>query len=284
MATYLLLDVSALAYRSFWTTGHLSHGGDVTGTIYGFLRTLPFLQSYMNTPHLVFCFDFGKSMREKAVKSYKANRRKKEKELTDEQKDALMAMRNQVKLLRKKYLYEIGFRNIFYHKGYEGDDIIASVVKNTLRPEDDAIIISSDKDFWQLLDGKRIWMYDPKEKKVMTEDKLRQEWGVEPREWVMVKAIAGCKTDNVPKVKGVGDKTACAYIKDKCTERIRELIESHQELIESNLRLVDLPYEGVKTFTFKQDSITRESWRNVVKGLGMQSLVKTPPIFRRTLV
>lgn len=189
----------------------------------------------------------------------------------------------QMKMLRRQYLPTIGYKNIFVQKGYEADDIIASICFN-LSMLDKAIIISSDQDLYQLINF-QVSSYNPVKKKILTLQGFKEKYGILPHEWKLVKALAGCNTDGVPGVKGIGEKTAIKYLTKnlKATARAYQSITSKEGLriFERNMRLVSLPFKVTKVFKLQEDEITQEGWNKVMKKLGMKSLRDKAPIFKR---
>ena len=184
-----------------------------------------------------------------------------------------------MKNLRRKYLKTIGYRNIFCQKGYEGDDLIASVCLN-LKQKDEAIIISADQDLYQLLRF-NISFYNPTKGKILTLQGFKKKYGIIPDQWHLVKAIAGCSTDEVPGVKGVGELTAIKLLKDdlkktlKVFETIKKFCWSKKTRVKKfmrNINLVLLPLEGTKVFKLKEDKISKQGWEKVYRKLGMMSL------------
>lgn len=269
---WLVLDVNGLCWRAYHSTGGLSYHGTPTGVTFGFLGEILRLQSHFETDRIVFCFDRGESLRSKLCKTYKYNRIKKKKEATDHEKEMYDQIRRQITDLRKKHLPAAGFKNVFSQKGYEADDIIASVCHN-LQPDDTAVVVSSDKDMFQLI-SKRVSVWRPKEQELWTKRKFIGTYGIVPKDWAWVKAIAGCSSDEVQGIPGIGEIRALQYIKrtinpssgwykaitDKAARRI----------IIRNLPLVTLPFEGCKDFVPKPDG--KIDWKPIYEKLGIRSL------------
>ena len=273
MKVWLLIDVSYLAWRALHSTGHLSHGDLPTGVTFGLLKCFADLRTRFPTAHMVFCFDHGKGLREQKYPWYKETRRKKV--LTEEEEEKIVGMKKQINKLRTDYLKEVGFSNVFYQEGYEADDIIAQVVHHLEcdRPDDVAYIVSADKDLYQLL-RKRVQMYDPKTRKGYTRKMLKADYGVSPSQWVYVKAIAGCLTDDVPGVDGVGEKTACKYLRKELkpgSVAYNNILDQAETWMD-NLELVRLPFPGVKQFFPKPDKVDPKALRRITDSLGMFSL------------
>ena len=146
--------------------GGLSHGTTATGVIYGFLRTIFALQQEFDTPYIVFCWDSKTSKRKEIYPEYKANRKDKFKNMDKEELEFEKNFRKQMKYLRKIYLPTIGYKNVHVQKGYEADDLIAKTC--LMLPEnDEAIIITSDEDMYQLITD-RVSFYSPAKHRKLT--------------------------------------------------------------------------------------------------------------------
>ncbi len=268
---YLLLDGNYLCHRAKYTTGDLSYGGDATGVVYGFLKSLSGFQDLFNTSDFIFCWDSNTSERKKIYPPYKANRVK---EYTDEEEEFDQAFRRQMKKLRTTYLPMIGFKNVFIQRGYESDDIMASIALHTSN-EDEVVIISSDKDMYQCLTH-NVFFYNPQTNKILTLQGFKKQYGIRPYEWKIVKSIAGCATDYVKGVKGVGEKTAIKYLKGDLKEdskKYKDIVSKEGVAIyERNCKLVVLPMEGTKEFKLQKDVLSEDGWKCVVEMLGMGSI------------
>jgi len=282
---YLLLDCNYLCYRAKHTTGGLSHGGDATGVIYGFLKSLSGFQDTFNTSNFVFCWDSNTSKRKEIYPEYKANR---EREYTDEEIEFDKAFRNQMKKLRTTYLPMIGFKNVFIQRGYESDDILASIafdflLKTVFDDGAEAVIISSDKDLYQCI-AHNVSFYNPQTNKILTLQGFKKQYGIKPCEWAMMKAIAGCTTDNVKGVKGVGEKTAIKYLKGGITtgRKVASIINADgRDVYYRNLPLVKLPMKGTQRFKLRQDDLSEHGWKQVIELLGMKSIRDRMPFGRK---
>lgn len=277
MKTWLVIDCNFMCYRSFFTTGRLSFEGISTGVTYGFLRDLRNLESDHAVDKTILAFDHGKGAREKLYPWYKSERRAKKSDR--EQLAALDEMRSQVDKLKRIYLPSIGYKNVYYQDGYEADDIIAVVCKS-LPKKTQAIIISADKDLFQLL-TRNVSMINPITKFKYTVDWFRKTYNITPEEWVFVKTIAGCKTDSVEGVHGVGEKTAAAYLSGdlKGSSKKYAAIRAFTKTSKSaeNLTVVRLPFKhrGVPPILLEEprkNKFKPKAWKRLVDKLGMKSL------------
>lgn len=275
MKTWLLLDSDFLCHRAFYSMGNLSHNEVRTGVLFGFLREVVHLQDLFLTDRVVFCFDCGRSLRSIHLPTYKGNR---------EQTEARIELRKQIQILRRQYLFEIGFQNVIYEKGYEADDIIASLCM-TIPDQDQIIIVSADKDLFQLL-SQRVSLYNPSKKATVTAASFSIEYGVDPIQWVDVKAIAGCNTDNIRGIEGVGEITAAKFINGrlKADSKAFQKIVAGNKTWRSNRILVKLPYPGLEKLKLSKepDCVTKAGWLEFVEKFGMRSLRSHPPISARS--
>jgi len=277
----LILDVHYLCHRAFHTTD-LSFDGRATGVIYGFLKSIRTLKHFFQTDDIAFCFDSTTSLRKSHFPEYKSRRAHKDE--TPEKKRARTELSAQIDALRIKHLRTIGFRNLFYYPGYESDDIMASLSRNG----EWNILITSDKDLYQCL-GDGTQMFSPTQKgPPVTEKWFIKQYGIKPSQWPLIKAIAGCDTDDVPGIDGVGELTALKFVKGelKKDSKAYQSIMSNQGkwIIRRNQKLVQLPFEGCPTPKIQKDEIDANGWEVVCGNLGFKSLLSCAPVFKQSLL
>jgi len=267
---WLVLDVSYLAYRAFYSLGGLSFEDIPTAVPFGVFRDIRNLQELHMTDQVIFCFDGGSDKRQRIDPRYKDNRRK---ELTEEEKAIQRSLRQQIYRLRKQYLPSIGFNNIVWQEGYEADDHIAEVCCQ-LPKGGLAIIVSSDADLYQLLADDRVMIWNPKKERAITAHSFRTEYGISPSMWADVKALGGCPGDGVRGVQGVGEKTAIKFL----TGQLKDHLQSFKKIVadnnrwRKNLELVRLPFPGTQRFVLYEDEVTDKKWNKVLESLGITSL------------
>jgi 5'-3' exonuclease len=170
-------------------------------------------------------------------------------------------------------LPEAGFVNCFSVQGYEADDIIAETCR--ILKDRRVMMVSSDKDLYQLLDRDRHFMWLPAKQETYTEKKFRAETGLHPQQWVKVKALAGCSSDNIPGVKSIGEKTAIEYLRDGViTEARRKAFKDAREDGSLSLwrRLVTLPYDDGLSFEIGQNEVTPRALKAMFAELGIESI------------
>jgi DNA polymerase-1 len=271
---WLVLDMHNLAWRAFHTTGELHYLDQATGTIFGIIGTLIALKEQFETEDVCFAFDVGRSLRLDILPSYKEKRRKRKE--SEEMAAQVEELDTQIGLLRNKYLPQLGYQNVFWKKGYEADDIMAAIVQG-LPDGDRAILVSGDEDLYQLLSWKAA-VYHPKEKEFMTARTFREEYGIKPADWVKVKCLAGCPTDEIPGLSGVGEKTALKYIQGKLKDdtRGRNIFHTVDQFKYSaeylrNEKLVRLPFNDLPPITPVPDPPrSEEFWQQFCEELGFK--------------
>lgn len=280
MTTWVVFDANNLCHRAFHALKEdLSYEGVSTGMFYGVFRDIVTLSHKFATPNIAFCFDCGVPARASKLKTYKSSRKQKRLELPQEEYDRYKAMRQQIRRLRDEILPAMGYMNVFFAEGYEADDCIASFVYG-LGKNDRAMVVSSDKDLYQLL-AHNIRVYRPVTKEIITEKRFINDYGIPPSRWTEVKAIEGCGTDDVPGIDGVGTKTAVKYLlrQLKTTTKAFQAIEEGKAKWRRNLVLVTLPYPGTPRFQPRPDQVTPETWADTMESFGIKSLLTELPHF-----
>lgn len=278
--TWLMLDVSFLAHRALHSTGNLSYQGEVTGVLYGILRDVFALREHFGADHVVWTFDSPKKggVREALCPTY--NDKRKNARKTPEQIEQTKQLHKQLRRLRRRLLPKV-VRNILWYQGYEADDCIAWAV-NSIPKEDTAIIISADKDLYQLIrnKGPRVLFYNPNKMEVIDRKTFRKMYmGLSPKRWAVVKAMAGCKTDSIDGIKGIGEATAVKYLMKKLKPEsvAYKNIIKNDKILKKNLPLVALPFDN-KTASDDVISVipdpprSHKKWSQLFRKLGIKSL------------
>jgi 5'-3' exonuclease len=247
---YLLIDTSALAHRALHTVSDLTHPDDpeqYTGVLYQIWKTASSVSGYLRSRNLVFCFDSKQSKRRESYPSYKSQRLADKAKESSDQAAKRQGMYDQMKVL-PKLLNEMGARNVYGQTGYEADDLIASAIK--WNPDKDFIIVGRDKDLYQLL-AANVKMYDVTKEVFYTEKDFRAEYGIDPSQWASVKAWAGCTSDSVDGLPGVGDKTAIKWITGKLPQENKKYATFVENISVYNksIPIVRLPLEGTNPIT-----------------------------------
>jgi len=199
----VLIDVNALLHRAYHAfPATLSANGIQTNAIYGFSVLLLEIIEKFSPEYLVACIDVGKAEnRLKIYKEYKATRKPIDQELLDQ-----IPIAHEV-------INAFGIP-IFSKKGYEADDLIGTVVnlKNIEnRPDLDTIIVTGDKDIFQLVDHNTFVYLSGSsfsKSKLYGTKEVEEKMGFGPEKIIDYKALRGDPSDNIPGVKGIGEKGA----------------------------------------------------------------------------
>ena len=271
--TTLIIDCNNIAYSSFHTFGELSFEEKKTGVIFGFLQRVLFLAKKFETNKFIFTWDTKKNYRKIIYPEYKQNRRK---DLTEQEKIDYALAFKQFDELRLKVLPGLGFGNIFWQNGYEADDLIAYIVLEKRKEyKGPFYIVSTDKDLYQLLNVCDI--YNQRTKKIITKKTFTKLYDISPSIWFEVKSMMGDSGDNIIGIEGVGEKKAIQYVKGTLPKgKILSRIEESKDLIKRNVKLIDIPYRGVKPIriNFKEDSFGKEKFIDVFMDFGFESFLK----------
>lgn len=273
----LVLDCHYLCYRAFHAQGELSFKGQMTGVVFGFLKSIRALKDEFQTDRVVFCFESNRLHRRDIYPDYKLGRHKKQNE---EERMARQSFQMQVHLLERDYLPRIGFQNIFNFLGYEADDIMAAIASK-IRGE--IILVTADMDMLQCL-RENVIIYSPQKRKIFTDSWFYNTYQMLPKQWAVVKAIAGCSSDNVAGIPGVGEKSALRYVQGDLKSGIYfDRIMAGKEIVRRNRQLVELPYGGCPVPEILEDKISKRGWLDVCGRLGMKSIAGSVPVATRAL-
>ena len=262
----LIIDANCLGCIAKFSLPKLSHEDLPTAVPFGFLTALLRLWDRFGDREMVFCWDSRKSLRKRRHSWYKTRPRKPEEQR--EWELTYLAFDN----LRRDLLPMLGLKNQIRQTGYEADDLLAELARIY---RDKAIIVTTDADLYQTL--KRSRMYNPKTRKLLDREWLSLKHRVSPLNWMWVKAIAGCSTDTVPGVQGVGIKTAVKWINrgiaDKWTKRFHDIYNQWDEVVLRNKWLVELPLEGTKVPEIQPNEMNWQGFLDLCEAFGFESFL-----------
>ncbi|MFH1684757.1 MAG: hypothetical protein ABH983_00465, partial [Candidatus Micrarchaeota archaeon] len=279
----ILVDCSCLAYKALFTTGDLSQDQKRVGVIFGFIKQIFTIAKKFETNRFYFLWDSRNSYRKIHYPPYKSSRRK---DMTEQQIIDMKDAFRQFDEIREILLPMMGFNNIYQQSGYEADDLIAHIA---MRLPDETIIASTDNDLLQLIHRDRfcpVSIYNFKG--VTDEAKFKEAWyGLDPVKWAFVKAIAGCGSDEVEGISGVGEMSAAKYLVGILPDgKMKDKIESDEgkEIAKRNVPLVALPYsqglKPIKIFGLMDDDISVDKFKAIFGQYGFKSLLKEEEIER----
>ena len=204
----ILIDGNSILFRMFYgIRGMASTKGVPTNAIYGFVKLLQQIQTEMRPDYLAVAFDLPEpTFRHKQYDGYKAGRDKMAEELI-----------TQLDLM-KKLLAEMQVP-VLTLAGYEADDIVGTVSKHFAHKETPVLaqIITGDRDSFQLVEDNIHILYTTTRSGSQFEEidpaAIDEKYGIAPIELIQVKALMGDTSDNIPGIKGIGEKTALKFVK-----------------------------------------------------------------------
>jgi DNA polymerase-1 len=202
-----LIDSMGIAYRSYFAFVQnplINSKGENTGAIYGFVNYLNKILDEQKPDYIAAVFDTDKpTFRHLAYKDYKATRNK----MPDDMAASLGYLKDVVKA------YKIPVLEL---DGFEADDIIGTLARKAEDGKVDAFLVTSDKDFMQLVSS-RVKLYRPgkfgSDDEIIDENGVAEKFGVPPEQVVDMLGLIGDSSDNVPGVPGIGPKTALPLIR-----------------------------------------------------------------------
>ena len=209
----------------------LYHNGIRTSGISGMLAQLLYdittLQNKNSIEKVIVLWDGGSKYRKSIYPEYKAHRvAKKEKEI-EEGSNYYDELKYQLEEMHK-FLPNIGIHSLRII-GWEADDLIASITEMVEEP---CVIVTTDKDLLQLVDH-RVSVYQPTKKVLYTHDNFTSLLGIQPKQFIDYKRMVGDPSDNIPGIRGIGDKTAIKLLNQYGS--IPNMIRNKQELMKSKI-------------------------------------------------
>ncbi|MBX3039973.1 MAG: DNA polymerase I [Bdellovibrionaceae bacterium] len=244
MKTVYLVDVSSMFFRAYYAIRPLtSPSGVPVNAVYGFLSMLTKLLKEERPSYLVFCYDRKEpSFRKDLYEDYKANR--------TEMPEDLAA---QIPYI-KKLATLMGIPTLEV-PGFEADDLIGTLALKAKAHGAQAVIVSGDKDFGQLLEP-GILLYDTMKNIRYDAAGAKEKWGVRPDQMIDYLALVGDSSDNVPGVAGIGPKGAIKLLEQfPSLEAIYENLDAveSKSVREKLLKSKDMAFLSKKLVTISTD-------------------------------
>jgi len=256
----MLIDAMNIFVRSYVVNPTMSEHGYYFGGSLGFLKSLGSYSRRFSPDRIIVIWEGGGSPRRRALlPEYKGNRKPVRLNRSDIYEDIPDTKENfnyQVAATTK--LLSFTAAEQMYVSDCEADDVIGYLAKNLL--EDEIIIASSDKDFYQLLSD-RVQMYSPTKKKIITAEDVTEEHQIHPINFATARCFVGDNSDNISGIRGVGLKTlakrfpklrnsefvSCNDIINECREvpetkrlKMHRSILENAEIIRRNWKLMYL--------------------------------------------
>ena len=261
MSKVIIIDAMNMFIRNYVVNPTLDRHGNPIGGCAGFLKSLQKVCKKFVPQEVVIVWDGHEgSQRKRSInKDYKEGRKpirfnRRLIDLNPDEQDKNKAYQ-MIRLM--EYLNELPVIQITIDY-VEADDIIAYAARHLIYGFWDKIIVSSDKDFFQLCD-ERTSIYRPIQNKIVTEQNILDDFGIHPNYFALARAIAGDSSDNLPGVPGVGLKTiakrfpflvnkeesSCEEIVTNCAMqrkklKLHENIIKSAELVKNNYKIMQL--------------------------------------------
>jgi len=284
-----IIDVSSLFIRQYAAHPDLNSNGEQVGGVVGSLKTIQRLSQDFSPEQVIAVWESGGSPRRRAIlPEYKQGRspgrlnRFYGDDLPDTEDNRSMQQRLLIEAFMALPVAQVYVRNC------EADDVIAYLCK-FMYPDAEKVILTTDKDYYQLLD-ENTRIYNPHKKNFVTAADVFAEFNVHPKNFALAKALCGDRSDNIPGVKGLGFKTLaqrvplmCSsddittqHVIDFCRSRtddakiFREVVAS-EKIIRRNWSLV---YLGAPSLSFSQMKAVREALEQFTPKLDKLAFMK----------
>ncbi len=278
--TLYLVDGNSLVYRSFYAIKLSTSKGFPTGAVYGFLNTIKRIKEKYKPDYMAICFDVSrKTHRQEKFKEYKIQR-----------PPVPNFLKVQIPIVKELITY-FGIKRI-EKEGYEADDLIASIVFRAYRNKWPVMIVTSDKDMYQLIDNDTVCIYNPFKDVIYNYERFTEEFGFVPQRIVDYLSLVGDSVDNIPGAKGIGRVGALSLIKkfgtiedifkhlDKIPYKTRSILEKNKENIFLSRDLVKLSDVLEFDCTLEDFKIEEPDYDNIYRicrELEFKSLLKDIP-------
>ncbi|HIJ60791.1 MAG TPA: hypothetical protein HPP56_09320 [Nitrospirae bacterium] len=276
-----LIDGNAYFYRSFHAIRVLANSkGIPTNAVFGFVGLLFKLIFELKAKAVVAVFDSKEPTdRHSYYPQYKANRPPMPEELII-----------QVSII-KDFLKALSVK-ILQIAGVEADDIIGTIANNFYKEGHEILILSGDKDFFQLVND-RIKIYDSQKDTILDSKYVIEKYSLEPLKIVDLMALTGDSIDNIPGVKGIGEKRATELIRDfsdidnlinRISEirnnRIKRLIQENVDNIRLSKRLSQINCNVSIKISLDEIMVDRIDWdelKRLITEYELRSFIKYLP-------
>ena len=226
----VLVDGNNLLFRSYYATAYSGNimrtsKGFPTNGLFGFVNMIHKIIHEENPEYIMVAFDIGKTFRHEKYDDYKGGRS----ETPDELKMQFPVAKEILSAMGIKYL-EVA--------GYEADDIIGTFARMVDEDSDyEGLIVSSDKDLLQLISSDvKVKLLKTKDYIMMDEDVFKEMYGVSPIHMTDLKGLMGDASDNIPGVKGIGEKSAIKLLSEYTTlENLYDHIDDIKGAVKNKL-------------------------------------------------
>ncbi len=286
MERLLILDSNSLLNRAFYAIPELTTSEGVhTNAVYGFVNMLFKMRAELKPDYIVAAFDKkGPTFRHKEYQEYKAGRKKMPPELAEQ-----FPIVKEILNLLSITIYEL--------EGFEADDIIGSLSKYAEKNDIEVFIVTGDRDALQLASDNINVIITKKgvsETATYNHNSFIEEFGVTPTQFIDVKGLMGDKSDNIPGVPGIGEKTAYKLIEtygsieevlnniDNISgKKLKDNLETYKEQAIFSKKLAtimtDVPIDFDLDDIKSQESFNKDALKKMFFKLQMKTLLDKLP-------
>lgn len=293
MKRLLIIDALNMYFRAYIVDPSLSTNGQPIGGMKGFLKILQKLVRDTKPDEIVICWDgeSGSQKRKTKNKGYKEGRKpiRLNRDIRNLSANEEIANKIWQQTRLAEYLNELPIVQLVL-PAVEADDIISVVAQHPLYNGWQKVIVSSDKDFFQLCDNETV-VFRPIQKEVINQKALVEQYGIHPKNFALARAVAGDKSDNLPGVGGVGlptvskrfpflgenmsfgiDSLVIHAEENKGKVKAYDSVIEHQDLINENYRLMQLytpslSVQGKKKIDYALENFEPELAKTNVKAM-----------------
>lgn len=281
MKTVMIIDGLNMFLRSYIMVPSMDKHGSPNGGTYGFMKSLQKICGMFSPDQIVVCWDgAGGSQKRKQINSnYKAGRSpvRFNRRLIDLSPAETEKNKYNQQLRLMEYLNDLPIIQTMIDY-IEADDCISYICQHDYYKDWEKVIVSSDKDFFQLI-SKKTKLYRPVQDEVVDYPTLIEEHGIHPKNFALARSLVGDKSDNLPGVPRVGLKSVASNFKflkeneqyevedimEHCEEiekpkKIHESILEYAELVEENYQIMQLYSPSIANLHKKQINFSLEEF------------------------
>ena len=239
----LIIDGLNTFIRCWSSIPTMNGDGDHVGGVTGVLKSIGYAIRQTQPTRVVVVFDGkgGSQRRKKVFSDYKAQRDKNQLRVNRQYAD-LMNDEDERESMKRQFVWLNEMLNYLpittmIYDGVEADDIMAYITTNLLKEDEQAVIMSTDKDFLQLVNDTTI-VWSPTKKKMYNKKLVKEEYGIESKNLLLYRVLDGDKSDNIPGVYGCGIKTL--------VKRFPEITEETKLSVDDLFQLCEQKVEETK--------------------------------------
>lgn len=267
----LIIDGLNTFIRAWTTSPAMNDDGDHVGGVLGFLNSMAYQIRMFNPTRVIIVFDGkgGSNSRKKIFSGYKSERGKNRFRVNRQYADMMTPEEEQLSM-KQQFIWLNDILNYLplvtmIYDEIEADDVIAYLSHTVFKNK--VIIVSADKDFLQLVD-ERVSVFSPTKKKHYTRQQVYDEYNIWPQNFLLYRMLDGDASDNIPGVKGIGQKTILKRFPEltldsditielfydiaesrRKSAKIFETVLSSKDQLETNRKLMQLSESNISSDT-----------------------------------